>query len=265
MFTFIVILGNDGWVYYLRMLLGLPFILFFPGYTLIVCLFPQKNDLGIFERLVMSCGLSIVVVTLLGFGLNYTHWGIRLAPILFTQVMLIVLASCLAIYRRGRLPQAERYIPVLEINLPSLREISAIEKNLSGLLILALLFTVGFAFHIFSNPKTGENFTDFYILGTNGKADNYPQSLAILEKGQVIIGIANHEQRTVDYYFQVKMGDYVKSNIGPINLDQEQKWEDTVTFFAQEPHENLKVEFLLFREGDIDPYHALHIWLTVHN
>ncbi len=54
----------------LRIILGLPFILFFPGYTLITALFPKKSDLGAIERVALSFGLSIAVVPLIGLILN---------------------------------------------------------------------------------------------------------------------------------------------------------------------------------------------------
>ena len=77
----------------LRVILGLPFLLFFPGYTLIAALFPKKSDLDGIERVALSFGLSIAVVPLLGLGLNYTPWGIRLYPVLIT-VIAFILAIC---------------------------------------------------------------------------------------------------------------------------------------------------------------------------
>ncbi|MDH4300312.1 MAG: DUF1616 domain-containing protein, partial [Dehalococcoidia bacterium] len=61
-----------------RIVLGLPFLLFFPGYTLMAALFPKKDRLGGVERVALSFGLSIAVVPLVGLILNYTPWGIRL-------------------------------------------------------------------------------------------------------------------------------------------------------------------------------------------
>ena len=66
----------------LRIALGLAFVLFFPGYTLIAALFPRKEQLGGIERMTLSFGLSIAVVPLIGFALNYTPWGIRVYPTL---------------------------------------------------------------------------------------------------------------------------------------------------------------------------------------
>ncbi len=41
--------------------LGLAFILFFPGYVLICALFTRKEGLDLVERLALSMGLSIAV------------------------------------------------------------------------------------------------------------------------------------------------------------------------------------------------------------
>ena len=76
-----------------RIILGLPFILFFPGYTLISALFPKRTSLGSIERVALSFGLSIAVVPLIGLILNYTPWGIRLYPILIALFAFIILMS----------------------------------------------------------------------------------------------------------------------------------------------------------------------------
>ena len=60
----------------LRIVLGLPLVLFFPGYTLLLALFPRKDRLGGVERLVLSIGLSIVITAFLGLIINFTAWGI---------------------------------------------------------------------------------------------------------------------------------------------------------------------------------------------
>jgi uncharacterized membrane protein len=52
-------------------------------------------------------------------------------------------------------------------------------------------------------PKTGETFTEFYLLGPTGKAEGYPRNLTIQENATVIIGIANHENRLINYTVEV--------------------------------------------------------------
>ncbi|MFH1485465.1 MAG: DUF1616 domain-containing protein, partial [Chloroflexota bacterium] len=94
-----------------RIALGLLLVLFLPGYSLIAALFPRKGDLSSMERVALSFGLSIVVVPLIGFMLNYTPWGIRLFPLLFCLVFFVLAATAAAYYRRQSLPPEERFQP----------------------------------------------------------------------------------------------------------------------------------------------------------
>ena len=59
----------------LRIILGLPFVLFFPGYTLMAALFPRRESVSGIERLVLSFGLSIAVVALIDSFLTPLHGG----------------------------------------------------------------------------------------------------------------------------------------------------------------------------------------------
>lgn len=258
----IIALGNGGWWQYLRVVLGLPFILFFPGYTLIAALFSKKGDLDGIERVALSFGLSIAVVPLIGLGLNYTPWGIRLAPILVSLVIFIIAMSGIALYRRRLLPADDVFVPAFEFELPAIRELSRLDRVLSVLLVLSILAAAGSIIYVVAVPKTGEKFTEFYILGPGGKAEGYPTELTVGEQVYVIVGVVNREYGTMNYTVQVKMGDEVKSATQPIVLDNEQKWESPVYFVADAPQDNVKVEFLLFREGDAAPYRSLHIWIN---
>lgn len=258
----IIALGNDGWWQYLRVGLGLPFVLFFPGYVLVAALFPKKDDLDGLERVALSFGLSIAVAPLIGLILNYTPWGIRLAPILVSLIIFIIAMSGIALYKRRLLPAEDVFVPAFEFELPTLRDLSAMDRILSVLLVLAILAAVGSIIYVVNMPKAGEKFTEFYILGPGGKAEGYPTDLAVGEQGQVIVGVVNHEYSTMRYIVQTKVGDAVESTTQPITLDHEQKWENPVYFVVDEPQENLKVEFLLSREGDTAPYRSLHIWVN---
>ena len=68
----------------LRIILGIPFLLFFPGYALHTALFPGRGRLDVAERVALSFGLSIAVVPLIGLVLNYLPWGIRLESVLYS-------------------------------------------------------------------------------------------------------------------------------------------------------------------------------------
>jgi uncharacterized membrane protein len=49
----------------IRIILGLPLVLFLPGYSLIAVLFPRKDDLDAIERIALSFGLSSAITPLL--------------------------------------------------------------------------------------------------------------------------------------------------------------------------------------------------------
>ncbi len=225
----IVALGY-GWWQGLRVALGLPFILFFPGYVLIAALFPKKDDLSGIERVALSFGLSIAVVPLIGLGLNYTPWGIRLAPILVSLIVFVIAMSGIAWYRRRGMPAEAAFIPAFEFELPTLKELSGLDKVLSVILVLAILAAVGSIIYVIAMPKTGEKFTQFYILGPDGKAEDYPTDLAVGQQGQVIMGVVDNESSTVNYTVEVETGNYVQSTIGPFTLNNGQTWESPVDF-----------------------------------
>src|SRR5208337_4974312 len=138
--------------------------------------------------------------------------------------------SGIALYRRRRLPAEDAFIPAFEFELPALSELSSLDKVLSVLLVVSIVVAVGSIIYVVTVPKTGERFTEFYILGPDGKAEGYPADLASGQQGRVIVGVVNHEYGLVNYTVQVKAGDTVQSTIGPIALSSEQTWEDPVAF-----------------------------------
>lgn len=71
----------------LRWAVGLAFVLFVPGYVAVQGLC-EGLDLDSIERLILSVGLSITLVMLLGLLLNFTPWGIRLTAVVLSLVLL---------------------------------------------------------------------------------------------------------------------------------------------------------------------------------
>ncbi len=231
----------------LRLVLGLPFILFFPGYTLIAALFPRKTDLDSIERVALSFGLSIAIVPLIGLILNYTPWGIRLYPILLSLSGFILITSAFAWQRRRRLLPAER--PELELHLSSgwWGGRSALDKALSLVLILAILGALGTLGWVIAKPKVGERFTEFYILGPGGKAEDYPRKLKLGQEGKVILGIINREHQQMGYRVELLINGEKIKEIGPVTLNHDQKWEKVISFRPRKEGRNQKVEFLLYK------------------
>jgi uncharacterized membrane protein len=248
----------------LRIILGIPFVLFFPGYTLVLALFPRKEGLSGIERVALSFGLSIAVIPLIGLILNYTPWGIRLESMLYSVTFFIFTMSIIAWLRQRRLPEGERFSIQLTLGRAVLWRGSAWDKVLSIVLALAVLGALGAIGYAIAKPKVGEKFTDFYILGTGGKAADYPQELKLGEQGTVIVGIANHEYETVTYRVEVRIGGVKNSEIAPFSLQPGEKREVLVGFAPQAAGKNQEVEFILYRDGQDEPYLTpLHLWVNV--
>jgi len=93
----------------IRIIFGLPLVLFLPGYALIAVLFPRKDDLDVIERIALSFGLSIAVVPLLGMALNYTPFGIRLSPVLIVLSVFTISLALGAYVRRSKILEEDRF------------------------------------------------------------------------------------------------------------------------------------------------------------
>ena len=58
-----------------------------------------------------------------------------------------------------------------------------IDKILTIILLIVIIISLGFLVYIIINPHPGERFTEFYLLGPNGIADDYPDELSLDENG----------------------------------------------------------------------------------
>ncbi len=247
----------------LRIILGLPIVLFFPGYVLLAALFPKRKRLGGTERVALSFGLSIAVVPLIGLILNYTPWGITLESALYSVASFIFLLSIIATVRRKRLPEEERFNIEFQLRLPGGGE-GAWDKALSIILVIVILGALGTLVYVIATPKVGESFTEFYILGMGGEATDYPTELRVGEEGEVIVGIINHEHQRASYRITVMIDNIASNEVGPIELEDDEKWEGIVIFTPTEPGEDQKVEFLLYNNGEgSPPLLSLHLWVDV--
>ncbi|MDI9394640.1 MAG: DUF1616 domain-containing protein [Euryarchaeota archaeon] len=258
-----------------RNILGLPLVLFLPGYALIAALFPAKSDLDGIERTALSFGLSIAVVPLIGLGLNYTPWGIRLLPILISLSVLTLVMCGIAYLRRAKLPEDDAFgisftKTALELKAEILEKPEpGLDRALTVILVISILLSVATLVYVIITPKEGEHFTEFYILGPEGMADNYPTNYTLGESREVIVGVVNHEYRTVNYTMEVKLENKplpLPENIRYVSLAHNETWEKPLTLTPPDEGRNMKLEFLLFNETDKNtPYRDLHLWINVNS
>lgn len=251
----------------LRTILSLPFVLFFPGYTLISALFPAKGKLDGMERLALSLGLSLALVPLIGLILNFLPWGITFTPILLAVFGFIFIMSLFTFYRRAKLLPEERFTTSFRAFLTYISEGWArrgrLDRILTVVLSAAILGTIGTIVYAVQSPRASEKFTEFYILGPEGKADNYPRDVILSLSSQVIVGIINHEGETVNYTIGLAIDGQDLEIVGPVSLNPEAKWEQQVSFNATKLGDNQTVQFQLYRGDNVTAYRSLHLFLNV--
>ena len=243
------------------LVLGLILALFSPGYSLVAAIFPKRDDLDIAQRLALSFGLSIAVVPLVGVVLNYTPWGISLYPVLMALLVFIIAASGVAYYRRRRLPPEERFEPWFRPRLWWGQ--NRWDRVLLVLLVVVIIGAIGGLVYVARPPAVGETFTEFYLLGPEGRAANYPDVLSLGEETTVTLGIINHEQVLTDYHVRIVIGGQEVEEVATITLADEEKWEQKVSFAPVGVGEEQEVEFQLYKGDENIPYHVLTLWVDV--
>jgi uncharacterized membrane protein len=271
-----------------RIVLGLPFIIFFPGYVFLKAIFVKKEFSDAIELIALSFAMSIAIVAFTGFFLNYTSWGIRLEPVLSALCLFVILASTIAIIRASWLENDARITTELNINLGKWKE-ARFGKSLNLILVILIIGALCVVGYISAAPKVGETSTEFYVLGSNGNTQGYPSDF-ILENGtatqinygtgeyvatdgwgRVTIGLINHELGDAIYYVRIIISSEqvdvlsagaVLKQLGPINLKAGEEWEQQVGFAPSEVGDNQEVDFLLFMNSGNDPIESLHLWIN---
>lgn len=136
-------------------------------------------------------------------------------------------------------------------------------RGLFAILVLTILGMLGVLGYIIANPKAGEKFTEFYILGLEGKAADYPEELLVGEEGKVLAGIINQEWEIATYWVEVTIDGVKNNELGTVTLEDGEKWEGIVGFTPDKAGDNQKVEFQLYRQGWEGVYQRLRLWVNV--
>jgi uncharacterized membrane protein len=233
-----------------------------PGYTLQAALFPRAEEMDGPERLALSFGLSVAVVSPLALLLDALPWGIQLWPIVAAEGLFILVCSAVAWYRRRRLAERERFVLALEFDPGTWWAVQdRTNRVLYSILALALLTAAVAATAIIVLPKPGERFTEFYVLGPEGLAEGYPRTAAVGQPMEVPVAIVNREGRTAVYLLRIELDDHLLARIGPIVLPSGQVWEGPVSVVPSMAGRDQRLEFLLYKDGGDVPYRSLLLWL----
>lgn len=252
---------------FLGKLITVPVLLFIPGYVMTVALYPKMDELETIERIALSFGLSIATASLFGLILSYTS-GIKLTSIMIALGLYTLILFLIAAYRQGKLPEEERFsvgfnkiFDLITNEFDTNRSIK--DRFSTGILIFSIVLAISLVYFVITVPKIGEKFTEFYILGPEGKADNYSKDLKYNSPSQVLIGVANHEYIPVNYTVQVVLENNILTDTW-FRLNHNETWEQNVIYIPEKIGKNMKLEFLLFKEDNFTaPYRELNMWVNI--
>ena len=121
-----------------------------------------------------------------------------------------------------------------------------VDKILSYILIISIVIAAASVIYIIVNPSPSEKFTQFYILGSNGKAGNYPTNLSVGENGNLTINVINNEGSTANYQLVVNLENETLENQSFILANGEKK-EIPLTFQPKQSGNQQKLEFILYK------------------
>lgn len=186
-----------------------------------------------------------------------------------------------------------------KITLP--RQEKPIDRALTIILLIAIIIVIISLIYVITIPKTGEQFSELYLLGPTGKAEGYPHNLTTQENATITIGLANHENQPINYTIQIWLINqttltnnqtiynqmYLLDNITttlphqPINIEEnwQPQWTTNYTIHIDTTG-TFKLAFLLFKNLTTNyntntnynqiadqiiksAYLENHIWITV--
>ncbi|MCT9095661.1 DUF1616 domain-containing protein [Haloarchaeobius sp. HME9146] len=194
-----------------RLLATALFVLFLPGYTISVVLFPRgRTDrppdggglLGA-ERFGLTVALSISIVALVALVANFTPWGITLLPILVGVAGITGFFAVLSLFRRWRVPAADRYAPSVPIRSvlftkteSAFRDGGSPTTVYNVALVVSVLLALGSVGFAVAYGPTDSGFTEFAV-DTEGQS---VQEAAVLQSGEnPTLLVENHEGSEQEY------------------------------------------------------------------
>jgi uncharacterized membrane protein len=114
-----------------------------------------------------------------------------------------------------------------------------------------------------THARESPPFTEFYLLDPKATTSQYPISVQVGQPADVLVGIINHERNAVHYSIVLSVDNSALKRVASVSLGNSETWEQIIQIPTDIAKGRQKVDLLLFREGDNQPYRTLHIWMTI--
>jgi uncharacterized membrane protein len=130
-----------------------------------------------------------------------------------------------------------------------------------------LLACIGATAYIILNPVPADSFTELFLLGPDGRADNYPKALVVGENKTIIASVENHEHADTWYDLAVTYNNSTTEKIAYLEhflLEDNGTWQKPFVIQPDIPGNRVKIGFQIYLNGDMStPYRECHIWMNV--
>jgi uncharacterized membrane protein len=274
----------------LRVVFGLAFVLFAPGYAVVAALFPERNGEGEaetmeelpfghisgIERIALSLGMCLGIVPLLTLPLVYLPTSFGFVPVSALVGGFTVVACLVAIRRRLAVPVERRFRLPYRRWFRSVRAVASAGPSTDAVvavaLVVSVLVTGVAAVQTLSPAQNEETYTEFYLLSGEedgvGQATNYTRDLTVGEESSMIVGIGNRDGRPVDYTVVVRLQEVRVEGNETIPAENDRTEERRVSFVPSTRGDQLRLQFLLYRgDAPADPssetaYRETHLWVS---
>ncbi|NEU56522.1 DUF1616 domain-containing protein [Halorussus sp. MSC15.2] len=265
---------------------GLPLVLFAPGYALVALLFPgatpddaavgrtlaavRQHGLVETERAALGFGLSLAVLPILGVALAVSPWAIDPGTVLLSVAALTVSLSAAAGVRRLRRPADRRFALSIRawadggrraVSTGSLAD-RAVNVGLAAAVVVAVA-AVGYAV---AAPGDSQEFTGVSLLSQNETgelvADDYPENFERGESRPLVVELANQEGEQTSYSVVVELQRVRQADDGGAKVVEDrtlatftptvgagQEWRTTHEVTPTMTGEDLRLVYLVY-EGD---------------
>lgn len=256
----------------LRTALGLPLVLFIPGYALVSALFPSIEGLDGLERIALGFGLSLALIPLIALGIEYSPWRLELTPIASGLIACTILFSIVAVMRRNRLPPGERFVAEIpKPEIPPLSTWSGTTRVALGIMVVSLVLFGGSGAVLIAERLKGDPMTEFAIYNADGKPEFYARTFRPGQSQTFQLEIVNHEGKPVVYRLVVQAGATEVGSVDSIPVAAGATWRQPITVVLPPsvkmppPGESIPLVFNLDRTDtstSATPYRSLRLFIN---
>lgn len=280
-------------------LLGIPMLVFLPGYAVISALYPADaaadwrqpvdGSLPALDRVMLSIVTSLVIVPAVAALVILGPWRLSVLPVLALLSAVTLVATWVAVRRRRAVSPSRRF----SVGWPASRRGGWFGRSSGGLsdyggrlFVVSLLLLAAVSMSILFVQPPAETFSEASLLAENGEgefvASALPTTFAQGEERTIAVAIQNHEGSTTTYAVVVRLQRIAVAEDGTqrvIEQDRLDSFETTLQDGERTVVErpvrpslvgtDLRLQYLVFAGGSPDSSSAedadlvLRLWIEV--